>query len=211
MANVSLGPALAGNGRTNADGLEIDTLFTGQAQVNAEIGQYCVNAKQRALWARPGGDIDAFRGKVDANKVRVRPSYLNAVLIQSRGSAGMTCDACTERPDRGPFTDCRRVRGHFDGACGNCKWRDHAARCSVRAPDEQEDPVGGQPLAGTVRVEEVDDDEGQGGEGSQAVVPAAGGGGGNLIIVVSSDEEDDEEGDEEGDDSGDEDFDPAGQ
>lgn len=215
MANVNPGNALVGNRRTNAAGQEVDTLFTGQAPVNAEIGEYCVNAKQRALWARPAGDIDAFRGRVEPNKVRVRPSYLNAVLIQSRGSAGMTCEACAVRPDRGPFTDCRRVRGHFDGACGNCKWRDHAARCTVRAPGEPEDPVGGQPIAGVVQVEEVDDDDddnaGQEGGGGQAVVLAAAGGGGNPIILISSDEESsggDEEGGE-GDDSGDGDFDPA--
>lgn len=28
-----------------------------------------------------------------------------------------------------PFPECRLVQGHFGDACGNCKWRDHAARC----------------------------------------------------------------------------------
>ncbi|RSL88449.1 hypothetical protein CEP52_015216 [Fusarium oligoseptatum] len=31
-----------------------------------------------------------------------------------------------------PFPDCIRLPGHFSGSCGNCKWRDHAAKCSKR-------------------------------------------------------------------------------
>ncbi|KAI1159087.1 hypothetical protein F5B18DRAFT_638134 [Nemania serpens] len=31
-----------------------------------------------------------------------------------------------------PFPTCVRLPGHFGGCCGNCKWRDHAARCSVQ-------------------------------------------------------------------------------
>ncbi|OJD12499.1 hypothetical protein ACJ73_09342 [Blastomyces percursus] len=34
-----------------------------------------------------------------------------------------------------PFPECRRLPEHFRGACGNCKWRDHAIRCSVREDD----------------------------------------------------------------------------
>ena len=83
--------------------------------------------------------MEAYAGKVNPAKVKTRPSYLNAVLIQSRGRTGMTCVDCSRTPGRGPFTDCRRVQGHFDGACGNCKWRDHAARCSVRSPEEEEE------------------------------------------------------------------------
>lgn len=82
-------------------------------------------------------DVEAYAGRVDAAKVKTRPSYLNGVLIQSRGHTGMTCFACSRTPGRGPFTDCRRVQGHFDGACGNCKWRDHAARCTVRCLGEE--------------------------------------------------------------------------
>ena len=35
-------------------------------------------------------------------------------------------------PGLRPFPECRRAIGHFGGCCGNCKWRDHAARCSAR-------------------------------------------------------------------------------
>ncbi len=100
--------------------------------LTSSIGQ----DKQKALWAKPSVDVEAFAGKVDPAKVKTRPRYLNAVLIQSRGRTGMICEACFTSPGRGPFTDCRRAKGYFNGACGNCKWRDHAARCSVRQPGQ---------------------------------------------------------------------------
>ncbi|OJD25449.1 hypothetical protein ACJ73_03181 [Blastomyces percursus] len=43
------------------------------------------------------------------------------------GGAGLPCLL-----DLRPFPECRRLSGHFGGACGNCKWRDHAIRYSVR-------------------------------------------------------------------------------
>lgn len=95
-----------------------------------------------------------YAGRVDPSKVRTRPGYLNAILIQSRGRTGRTCTHCRDNPNRGPFIDCRRVPGYFDGACGNCKWRDHAARCSARRPDEESD-------------DEVPAIEGPGGQGGQ--------------------------------------------
>jgi hypothetical protein len=94
---------------------------------------------QRKLWLKPSYDIEAYEHRIDIAKVKVRPSYLNAVLIQSRGTIGMTCEACALDPNRGPFPECRRTKGHFEGCCGNCKWRDHAARCSVRMTGEESD------------------------------------------------------------------------
>jgi hypothetical protein len=38
------------------------------------------------------------------------------------------------------FPECRRLPGHFGGACVNCKWRDYTARCTVR--DENENDSG---------------------------------------------------------------------
>ena len=76
---------------------------------------------------------------MDAAKVKTRPSYLNAILIQSRGCTGITYTSYVQNLNRGPFVDYRRVKGYFTGACGNCKWRDHAARCSVSAPGEESD------------------------------------------------------------------------
>ncbi|KAM3084400.1 hypothetical protein ACMFMG_001495 [Clarireedia jacksonii] len=61
----------------------------------------------------------------------MRPSYINAVLIQSRGT--LVPGGCNECRRRGftPFPTCVRLAGHWNGACGNCKWRDHSARCRV--------------------------------------------------------------------------------
>jgi hypothetical protein len=71
--------------------------------------------------------------------VSARPSYINAVLIQSRGIfVGAPCSACASQMRLSihgwakPFPVCVRLPGHFGGCCGNCKWRDHAARCSKR-------------------------------------------------------------------------------
>lgn len=68
----------------------------------------------------------------------MRPSYIVAVLIQRAGQ--VQAPACTNC--RGVFAECRRVLGHFGGACGNYKWRDHGARClfhdSNQAPDDRD-------------------------------------------------------------------------
>ena len=89
----------------------------------------------RAVLALPGQDVTFVRGSITPAQVGShRPSYINAILIQSRGQlvAGM-CSACrATRPGLRPFPECRRLPGHFGGCCGNCKWRDHAARCTTR-------------------------------------------------------------------------------
>lgn len=108
----------------------------------------------------------------------------------------MTCEACFTNPGRGPFTDCRRAQGYFDGACGNCKWRDHAARCSVRQPGQgsgdedsaSEQEEGGEGAIGRT-IEDaimISDDDEEGEEGGQVVRE------GRMIegpVEISSDEE----------------------
>ncbi|EDN03974.1 predicted protein [Histoplasma mississippiense (nom. inval.)] len=78
-----------------------------------------------------------------------RPSYINAIFIQSRGGTEPhACLACrSAHPGLRPSPECRRLPGHFGGACGNCKWRDHAIRCSVRDGE------------GVEVIEIVDDDD----------------------------------------------------
>jgi hypothetical protein len=71
------------------------------------------------------------------------PRYINAILIQSRRASRTGDDACFQchtNPDRGPFPECRSIDGHFGGCYGNCKWRDHAARCTLTfaQPDSDE-------------------------------------------------------------------------
>jgi hypothetical protein len=89
----------------------------------------------RAVLALPGVDVPFVRGAIQLYQLRsVRPSYIHGILIQSRGQpVAAPCAACqASRPGLRPFPECRRLPGHFGGCCGNCKWRDHAARCTVR-------------------------------------------------------------------------------
>jgi Protein of unknown function (DUF3716) len=87
----------------------------------------------------PGRDVPFVRGAITPQQLAThRPSYVNAVLIQRAGvliPAG--CSECQRRGLR-PFPECRRVVGHFGSACGNCKWRDHGARCRIVPPPDQE-------------------------------------------------------------------------
>jgi len=94
----------------------------------------------------------------------------------------MICEACFTSPGRGPFTDCRRAKGYFDGACGNCKWRDHAARCSVRQPGQG---------SGDEDSEDSEEDEAEeGGAGGRTIEDA---------IMISDDDDNDNEEEEEED------------
>ena len=34
------------------------------------------------------------------------------------------------------------MAGHFGNSCGNCKWRDHAARCRPRDDNESDNDAG---------------------------------------------------------------------
>ena len=118
------------------------------AVANASAGQnpvLVVGGQQMAAWvhspqgravlALPGQDVVFVRGAITPNQVAShRPSYINAILIQSRGNVVLNpCTACQgPRPGFRPFPECRRVPGHFGGCCGNCKWRDHASKCSVQ-------------------------------------------------------------------------------
>lgn len=119
-------------------------LLVGQQQ----MATFVHNTVGRAVLALPGQDVEFVRGSITPNQVGShRPSYINAILIQSRGAAAQpACGACAAaRPGLRPFPECRRVAGHFGGACANCKWRDHGSRCSVRDEDEDEgdNPPGG--------------------------------------------------------------------
>src|SRR5208337_3872605 len=87
----------------------------------------------------PNIDIEGYESQVNFNKVKTRPSYLNAIMIQSRGRLGKTCLQYSRDPTRGPFPEYRRAPGHFEGSYGNCKWRDHGARYTVRNPEEQKE------------------------------------------------------------------------
>lgn len=103
----------------------------------------------------PQKDILITKGRVTLQQVNTgRPSYVNALIIQSRGIE--VPDGCTNSRS-GVFAKCVRLPGFFGGCCGNCKWKDHGARCSVRNPGEAKHVILAE-LEGN-RVEEVEDNE----------------------------------------------------
>jgi hypothetical protein len=136
--------------------------------------------QQIAVLALPGQDVVFVRGTITPGQMgQHRPSYTNAVLIQSRGQLqAPPCGRCRGSPGLTPFPECRRLPGHFGGCCGNCKWRDHAVRCSARdaGPDNNPGPGAG------------------GGAGAQRTILAGGGG----EEEGEEEEEEEEEGGEEG-------------
>lgn len=146
------------------------------------------------LLAQPGQPVPFIRGRISARQIQQhRPSYINALLIQSRGvRLARPCTHCRRGHGRRlPFPDCRHVPGEFGGACANCKWPDRASRCSVR--DELWEELGqqrrGLPAGG------------QGGQGEAANNPInldpEEGEEENPINLDEEDEEDEEEEDEE--------------
>ena len=105
------------------------------------LRRYTKNALQRsALSVSRGNEVEFIRGRVSLAQIEGRrDSYVNAVIIQSRGGlSSVPCDACQRKmmtnadAYANPFPYCIRLPGHFSGACGNCKWSDHAASCSQR-------------------------------------------------------------------------------
>ncbi|KAF2834599.1 hypothetical protein M501DRAFT_1000048 [Patellaria atrata CBS 101060] len=99
-----------------------------------QLAPWYHSPQSRALLAVGGGvDVEFVRGSITPQQIEShRQSYVNRILIQSRGGDIDPCTACRTRGFR-PFLSCRRAGVHFGGACANCKWCDHAARRSVRA------------------------------------------------------------------------------
>lgn len=102
-----------------------------------ELAVACHNVLQRAVFVMPGLNVPYVAGAITPNQIMShRPSYINALLIQSRGTPSATpCTECSRRGS-GPFLACVKLHGHFGGACGSCKWRDHAVRCRSPSPSE---------------------------------------------------------------------------
>ncbi|KAF5876173.1 uncharacterized protein Bfra_002575 [Botrytis fragariae] len=109
-----------------------------------QLAPYCHNALQLALLAMPGNPVLFVRNSITTAEVEsMQAPYINGLLIQSRGI--LVEDSCGECRRHGlrPFPDCRRVEGHFDNSCGNCKWRDHGILC-VRSDRSHSGPVSRQ-------------------------------------------------------------------
>ncbi|KAJ0415564.1 hypothetical protein BJY00DRAFT_304814 [Aspergillus carlsbadensis] len=83
------------------------------------LAEYVKNDVQERLLALPGQGVAFTSGKVNAHQIHSkRDSYINALLIQSRG-----------------------------GCCANCKWPDKALQCSLQgqAGGHVQPAIGGQP------------------------------------------------------------------
>lgn len=108
-----------------------NTLFVAQQQ----LASFCHNNIQRAVLALPGRDVQYTANTIQPYQLAAhRPSYINAILIQSRGVVSLVpCTECTRRGSS-PFLDCTKLAGHFGGSCGACKWRDHSSRCRSPSP-----------------------------------------------------------------------------
>ena len=89
----------------------------------------------------PRCDIRYIYGSITwARIISLCPSYINAVLIQKAGTVIQPrCIVCRRRRGLYLFLECRRVLGHFGGAYGNCKWHDHASRCSCRDAESSDE------------------------------------------------------------------------
>ncbi|KAK5019996.1 hypothetical protein LTR60_000934, partial [Cryomyces antarcticus] len=77
------------------------------AKGNEALLQLCHTADQKTVWTFP--------------------SYVNAVLIASRGLAQR--NACANNT-LSVFKDQVRIPGYWGGSCAGCKWKDGSAHCS---------------------------------------------------------------------------------
>lgn len=119
-----------------------------QAEAQAPYGQnpsvwmppqaldfWCSSREQRTVQALPvQRAISWAPGSLQASQiVSGRPSYVNALLIYTRGLVSAPCGLrCHTNHSNRPFSQCVRIPGYWDGCCANCKWLDWASQCPVR-------------------------------------------------------------------------------
>lgn len=96
-----------------------------------------VHESQRTIFRMPSREIIYYvQGWITARHIASqRPSYVNGLLIHSRGQDSPTsCNQCVERRAKnalGPFLTCRALQGVFHNSCSNCKWFDNTSACSL--------------------------------------------------------------------------------
>ena len=137
-----------------------------------------LNSLQQAILALPGRDVPYVAGRIQPHQVTsLRPSYINAILIQRAGHTHPQGD-CLNCQRRGltPFTECRRTQGHFGGCCGNCKWREHAQQC----PWPRESSPSPSSSDSFRTAPEEDEGKESGEKAKQAVIPE----GASFAVVV---------------------------
>ncbi|PKS06113.1 hypothetical protein jhhlp_007947 [Lomentospora prolificans] len=162
-----------------------DMVFTAFNCGGNQLAPFCHNVLQWNLLALPGQPVVVVRGSIRPAQVfTMRPSYINALLIQSRGQVSTPpCTECQrlragaqDRLNR-PFPVCVRTPGHFGGACGNYKWRDHAARCMPGDDQGGDDEMGDDGMGGGGRVRTRRT------QGRYPALPAAGSSSENPIVL----------------------------
>ncbi|KAK3372750.1 hypothetical protein B0T24DRAFT_241827 [Lasiosphaeria ovina] len=104
---------------------------------NALTESSLVHDTQRAVFRLPSRESIYFvQNWITARHIASqRPSYVNGLLIHSRGSdAPISCSQCAERRNKhalGPFLTCRTLPGYYHSSCSNCKWFDNTSVCSL--------------------------------------------------------------------------------
>lgn len=125
------------------------------ARGNEGLREVCHTAEQKEVWRFPSYEFTVREGSIRVAQIQsARPSYVNALLIASRGiPQARTCG----RNNGMVFADHVRLPGFWGGACAGCKWRDGAARCSYASPGEPKySPAGLASLPHSI-VEELED------------------------------------------------------
>ncbi|KAK5139300.1 hypothetical protein LTR04_003706 [Oleoguttula sp. CCFEE 6159] len=98
------------------------------AKGNEALLQLCHTADQKTVWTFPSYEFTVRKGSLTAAQlITGRPSYVNAVLIASRGLAQR--NACANNT-LSVFKDQVRIPGYWGGSCAGCKWKDGSAHCS---------------------------------------------------------------------------------
>ncbi|KAK4165118.1 hypothetical protein QBC43DRAFT_316803 [Cladorrhinum sp. PSN259] len=96
-----------------------------------------VHETQKDVFKMPSREVIYFvSGWITARHIASRrPSYVNGLLIHSRGNDATTqCVQCVDRRVKnalGPFPSCRTLPGKYGDSCSNCKWFDNTSSCSL--------------------------------------------------------------------------------
>ncbi|KAK3061094.1 hypothetical protein LTS18_007031 [Coniosporium uncinatum] len=89
-----------------------------------------MNTREARILRRPirGEGLLDWRDD-DNDSFQTRPNYILPAQAHMRGDINRhECTHCAE--DHGVLMDCVSLEGEWDGACTNCAWGGHQARCS---------------------------------------------------------------------------------
>ncbi|KAI9704577.1 MAG: hypothetical protein M1820_005490 [Bogoriella megaspora] len=119
-------------------------------EVDTMLRSKTVNDIQRgAMDSKEPHDVYANSSVTQERLDTYRQSYVNGVIIQSRGLVNKTsCEACAKMERKGrcrPFADCRSMAGFWKGACANCKWNENGQRCTLFEKKLDQYPLGEAP------------------------------------------------------------------